>query len=36
MTTGSEPRRASITGITRSDGSYLAELLLGKGYEGTA
>ncbi len=28
-----EPRRALITGITGQDGSYLAELLLGKGYE---
>ena len=27
------PRRALITGITGQDGSYLAELLLGKGYE---
>ncbi len=26
-------KRALITGITRQDGSYLAELLLGKGYE---
>ena len=26
------PRRALITGITGQDGSYLAELLLGKGY----
>ena len=25
-------RRALITGITGQDGSYLAELLLGKGY----
>ena len=25
--------RALITGITGQDGSYLAELLLGKGYE---
>ena len=32
MTPG-EPRRALITGITGQDGSYLAELLLGKGYE---
>jgi len=30
MTTG---RRALITGITGQDGSYLAELLLAKGYE---
>jgi GDP-D-mannose dehydratase len=28
-----ETRRALITGITGQDGSYLAELLLGKGYE---
>lgn len=27
------PRRALITGITGQDGSYLADLLLGKGYE---
>jgi GDPmannose 4,6-dehydratase len=27
------PRRALITGITGQDGSYLAELLLEKGYE---
>src|SRR5881275_3387149 len=26
-------RKAFITGITGQDGSYLAELLLGKGYE---
>jgi GDPmannose 4,6-dehydratase len=32
MSSGS-PRRAFITGITGQDGSYLAELLLGKGYE---
>src|SRR4030042_4539076 len=33
--TGMEPRRkrALITGITGQDGSYLAEFLLGKGYE---
>ncbi|MFZ5674080.1 MAG: GDP-mannose 4,6-dehydratase [Pseudomonadota bacterium] len=31
MTSGA--RRALITGITGQDGSYLAELLLGKGYE---
>lgn len=31
MTT--EPRRALITGLTGQDGSFLAELLLGKGYE---
>jgi GDPmannose 4,6-dehydratase len=28
-----EPRRALVTGITGQDGSYLAELLLEKGYE---
>ncbi len=28
-----EPKRALITGITGQDGSYLAELLLSKGYE---
>ncbi len=28
-----DPRRAMITGISGQDGSYLAELLLGKGYE---
>lgn len=27
------PRRALITGVTGQDGSYLSELLLGKGYE---
>ena len=27
------PRKALITGITGQDGSYLAELLLSKGYE---
>ena len=27
-----EPKRALITGITGQDGSYLAELLLEKGY----
>jgi GDPmannose 4,6-dehydratase len=27
------PKRAIITGITGQDGSYLAELLLSKGYE---
>jgi len=27
------PRRALVTGITGQDGSYLAEFLLGKGYE---
>jgi GDPmannose 4,6-dehydratase len=31
--TESEPKRAIITGITGQDGSYLAELLLSKGYE---
>src|SRR5689334_24645945 len=30
---GSLPKRALITGITGQDGSYLAELLLAKGYE---
>ncbi len=29
----SAPRKALITGITGQDGSYLAEFLLGKGYE---
>ena len=29
----SEPRRALITGITTQDGAYLAEFLLGKGYD---
>ncbi len=29
----SEAKRALITGITGQDGSYLAELLLEKGYE---
>ncbi len=28
-----EPKRAFITGVTGQDGSYLAELLLAKGYE---
>jgi len=28
-----EPRRAFVTGVTGQDGSYLAELLLEKGYE---
>ncbi len=32
-TTGSPTRRALITGITGQDGSYLAEFLLGHGYE---
>jgi GDPmannose 4,6-dehydratase len=32
-TTVNQPRRALITGITGQDGSYLAELLLSKGYE---
>src|SRR5207248_6545785 len=27
------PKRALITGVTGQDGSYLAELLLAKGYE---
>ena len=31
--TKQSPRRALITGITGQDGSYLAELLLDKGYE---
>ena len=31
--TASAPKRALITGITGQDGSYLAELLLEKGYE---
>jgi GDPmannose 4,6-dehydratase len=31
--TGSERKRAVVTGITGQDGSYLAELLLSKGYE---
>ncbi|HEY2633046.1 MAG TPA: GDP-mannose 4,6-dehydratase [Solirubrobacteraceae bacterium] len=31
----SQPRRALITGLTGQDGSFLAELLLGKGYEVT-
>ncbi|GAM05338.1 GDP-mannose 4,6-dehydratase [Novosphingobium sp. MBES04] len=30
---GSSPKKALITGITGQDGSYLAELLLEKGYE---
>jgi GDPmannose 4,6-dehydratase len=30
---GEEKKRALITGITGQDGSYLAELLLEKGYE---
>jgi nucleoside-diphosphate-sugar epimerase len=30
---GEGPKRALITGITGQDGSYLAELLLEKGYE---
>lgn len=30
---GNECKRALITGITGQDGSYLAELLLEKGYE---
>ncbi|OKY76271.1 MAG: GDP-mannose 4,6-dehydratase [Desulfobulbaceae bacterium DB1] len=32
MTRGSQRKRAFITGITGQDGSYLAELLLAKGY----
>ena len=31
--TKATPRRALITGVTGQDGAYLAELLLGKGYE---
>ena len=30
---GSMAKRALITGVTGQDGSYLAELLLEKGYE---
>ena len=30
---GQQPKKAFITGITGQDGSYLAEFLLGKGYE---
>jgi len=30
---GEERKRALLTGITGQDGSYLAELLLDKGYE---
>jgi GDPmannose 4,6-dehydratase len=33
MTDADEPRRALITGITGQDGSYLADLLLDKGYQ---
>lgn len=33
MTPATSQRKALITGITGQDGSYLAELLLGKGYE---
>src|SRR5258706_14475701 len=33
MTKSDNPKKALITGITGQDGSYLAELLLGKGYE---
>src|SRR4029079_5006073 len=33
MTIRDTPRRALISGITGQDGSYLAELLLAKGYE---
>ena len=32
-TKGDDMKRALITGITGQDGSYLAELLLEKGYE---
>jgi GDPmannose 4,6-dehydratase len=31
--TAGQPKRALVTGITGQDGSYLAELLLSKGYE---
>jgi GDPmannose 4,6-dehydratase len=31
--TDTNPRKALVTGISGQDGSYLAELLLGKGYE---
>src|SRR5688500_10407782 len=34
MSTSEGKTRALITGITGQDGSYLAELLIGKGYEG--
>ncbi len=33
MTTRTSPRRALITGVTGQDGSYLADLLLERGYE---
>ena len=33
VATPTETKRALITGITGQDGSYLAEFLLGKGYE---
>jgi len=33
MSTGNPEKRALITGLTGQDGSYLAELLLDKGYE---
>ena len=33
MSNNSGAKRAIITGITGQDGSYLAELLLAKGYE---
>jgi hypothetical protein len=33
MTEEAKPKVALITGITGQDGSYLAELLLEKGYE---
>ena len=33
MTTAETPRKALICGVTGQDGAYLAQLLLGKGYE---
>ncbi|MCH8200026.1 MAG: GDP-mannose 4,6-dehydratase, partial [Chloroflexi bacterium] len=33
MVTGTKPKCALITGVTGQDGSYLAELLLDRGYE---
>src|SRR5881394_3292105 len=33
MTSLNNPKKALVTGITGQDGSYLAELLLSKGYE---
>jgi GDPmannose 4,6-dehydratase len=33
MPSGGRPKRALLTGLTGQDGSYLAELLLAKGYE---